>query len=85
MEKSKFKQLDFNKADGEHEYVSGSQHVTADDLQLYTAVHNTRVFVLQNEVGSNLFSLDKEKIEELKASMNSKEDSSVNVSKKVKI
>lgn len=85
MEKSKFKQLHFNKADGEHEYVSGSQHVTADDLQLYTAVHNTRVFVLQNEVGSNLFSLDKEKIEELKASMNSKEDSSVNVSKKVKI
>lgn len=69
MEKSKFNRMHFNVDNGAHHYVSGSQHVSNEDPQLYTAMHNTRVFVLQNEAGYSLFTPTKEKIEKLKEAM----------------
>lgn len=69
MEKSKFYRLHFNVANGAHSYVSGSQHVSNEESHLYTAMHNTRVFVLQNEAGFNLFTPTREKIEKLKLAM----------------
>lgn len=69
MEDSKFNRLHFNAVNGQHGYVSGSQHVSNEESLLYAAMHNTRVFVLQNDAGYSMFTPTKEKIEKLKGAM----------------
>ena len=46
--------------------MSGSQHVGLNETHLYDAVHNTRVFFLQNEAGFNKWTPNEEKIKKLK-------------------
>ena len=70
MEKSVFKKIDFNIENGKHQYISGSQHVSENaEKNLYTSVHNTRVFFLQNENGFKKWPPSEENVNKLKASM----------------
>lgn len=69
MEKSKFLRKTFNVEKHKHRYISGSQYVDQQGSYLYEAVHNTRVFILQNNAGSQKWPVDQTKIELLIKSM----------------
>ncbi len=71
LEKSKYNRLHFNLTNKEHQYVTGSQHLTNENL-LYTSSHNTRIFILQNDFGFEMFTPSEEKIFKLKCAMNTK-------------
>ena len=68
---SKFKTETFIANKGEHEYISGSQYLKLDNNPgiSYTAVHETRVIVLQNDAGREKWPTTEPKIEKLKESM----------------
>ena len=70
MEKSIFNRAYFNIENGKHQYISGSQHLSdIEENNLYTSVHNTRVFILQNENAFKSWPPDKDSINKLKTAM----------------
>jgi hypothetical protein len=69
MEQSVFNRFCLNIARGKHRYISGSQHVEENaNRNVYTSVHNTRVFFLQNANGFKKWPPTEEKLIRLKAS-----------------
>lgn len=71
MENSRFLRGQFNVERGNHKYVSGAQYVNESEQNFYDAVHNTRVFFLQNETGFIKWKPCEEKIKNLRESMQS--------------
>ena len=69
MEKSKFLRNTFNVEKNKHRYICGSQYVDEQGSYLYDAIHNTRVFILQNNAGNQKWPVDQTKIDLLIKSM----------------
>ena len=70
MEKSVYNRSWFNIDGGKHRYISGSQHVAQNaNMNMYTSVHHTRVFFLQNVNGFKKWPPTEEKLTKLRASM----------------
>ena len=54
---------------GNHQYVSGYQHLSGVKDNLYTSSHTTQLFFFQNDAGFALWPPTSEKIRKLKATL----------------
>ena len=68
MDKSKFLRVSLSLPANEHTYVTGAQHLVSKGF-LYKAIHNSKVFFLQNDKGFSKWAPSREKIEELQAAI----------------
>ena len=67
MENSVYNRKHFNAENGNHQYISGSQHLSVKSKNdLYKSVHNTRIFFLQNDQGFSCWPPSEQNIQILK-------------------
>jgi hypothetical protein len=75
MNKSKYKRDDFIVSSQKHKYVAGTQFLEQRGTLLYSAVHDSHVYFLQNKAGYEKWRPTREKIDKLKNVMESTFDS----------
>ena len=69
LENSTFYRGGFTVEYGNHQYISGFQHVSKKCQNLYTAAHTSHVFFLQNNNGFGLWPPNEQNLIKLKNAM----------------
>lgn len=74
MNKSKYKRNDFIVSSQKHKYVAGTQFLEQRGTLLYSAIHDSHVYFLQNQAGFEKWTPTSEKIDKLREVMETKFD-----------